>query len=144
MICERVEEHLSALLDNDLDPTTKTEVEEHLRQCPACAETYRDLALLVTTSAALDPLFPTRGLIATPWARFPGLYVARCESAGGATWLQVTKATGAQDLRPVVRQTEGPEWGYHVYDINLALGNLLADVAAAESGWQKTAGKRAG
>lgn len=95
-------------------------------------------------SAALDPLFPTDGLIATPWARFPGLYVARCESAGGATWLQVTKATGAQDLRPVVKQTEGPEWGYHVYDINLALGNLLADVAAAESGWQKTAVKRAG
>jgi hypothetical protein len=86
-------------------------------------------------SAGLDSYFPSLGLAPTPWVEFPGLYRARCRTAGGATWLQVTKATGAADRRPVVAESEGPDWGYHVYDVNLALGNLVADVAAAETTW---------
>jgi hypothetical protein len=27
------------------------------------------------------------------------------------------------------------DWGYHVVDVNLALGNLVTDVAAAERAW---------
>jgi pimeloyl-ACP methyl ester carboxylesterase len=87
--------------------------------------------------ADLDPVFPTYGLMATPWAEFPALYSGRCESEGGATWLQVTKITGASDRRPVVTEKAGPDWGYHVDDVNLALGNLLADVAAAEASWSR-------
>jgi pimeloyl-ACP methyl ester carboxylesterase len=90
-------------------------------------------------NATLVPFFPTEGLMATPWVEFPGLYGARCESASGATWLQVTKVTGPSDHRPVVQEREGPDWGYHVADINLALGNLVADTAAAEASWSKNA-----
>jgi hypothetical protein len=37
--------------------------------------------------------------------------------------------------RPIVTERLGPDWGYHPDDINLALGNLIADVAAAESAY---------
>ena len=94
-------------------------------------------AALSGGSAELDPLFPTLGLLSTPWVEYPQLYSARCESAGGATWLQVTKITGKSDRRPVVTEQAGPDWGYHVDDINLTLGNLLLDTAAAETTWSK-------
>ena len=85
--------------------------------------------------ADLDPVFPSLGATSTPWVEYPGLYTARCERAGGATWLQVDKATGSFDKRPVVSELDGPDWGYHTDDVNLALGNLVADVAAAEATW---------
>ncbi len=90
-------------------------------------------------NAVLDPLFPTGGLMATPWVEYPRLYGARCQSAGGATWLEVTKISGASDARPVVTEAAGPDWGYHEYDVNLALGNLVADTAAAERSWSERA-----
>jgi hypothetical protein len=85
---------------------------------------------------ALDTYFPTAGALRTPWVEYPGLYEARCESAGGATWLEVTKATGSSDMRPVVSEEAGPDWGYHADDVNLALGNLVADVSSAEASWR--------
>jgi hypothetical protein len=87
---------------------------------------------------ALDPLFPSKGSLSTPWVEFPGLYTARCETAGGATWLQVSKATGSSDKRPTVTESLGPNWGYHEDDVNLALGNLVTDVATAEETWAHT------
>jgi DUF3089 family protein len=94
-------------------------------------------AALAGGGADLDPFFPTSGRVSTPWVEYPHLYSARCESAGGATWLQVTKVTGASDHRPVVTEQDGPDWGYHADDVNLALGNLVADAAAAEAAWEK-------
>lgn len=87
-------------------------------------------------SATLDPYFPSLGAAATAWVSYPGLYTARCEQSGGASWLNVTKATGSSDHRPLVSETDGPLWGYHPVDVNLALGNLVSDVAAAESSWR--------
>jgi hypothetical protein len=88
-------------------------------------------------SAELDSYFRSEGRYPAPWVEYPGLYRASCESGGGATWLQVTKATGSSDHRPVVTEVLGPNWGYHVDDVNLALGNLVDDVAAAETTWLK-------
>ena len=42
----------------------------------------------------------------------------------------------AGDNRPVVRDGLGPEWGYHVYDVNLPLGNLVSDVSALEAAYR--------
>jgi hypothetical protein len=89
-------------------------------------------------SALLEPYFPSLGSVATPWVADPGLYRARCEQGGGASWLEVSKATGASDRRPTVSENLGPDWGYHDDDVNLALGNLVADVAAAEHTWSAT------
>ena len=52
---------------------------------------------------------------------------------GGATWLQVDRILPpTQDDRPVLSD-DGPAWGFHVDDVNLALGNLVLDVAHEES-----------
>ena len=87
--------------------------------------------------AALNPYFvtptakPPPPPVSTPWVTYPGLYSALCKNAGGASWLQVSTLIRAG--RPVVEQSPTPQWGYHGNDINLALGNLVNDVRAAES-----------
>lgn len=86
-------------------------------------------------SAMLSSYFPSEGAVPTPWLSYPGLYKAECEHADGATWLQVSKATGHSDHRPLVTESLGPNWGYHADDVNLALGDLVLDVAAAERTW---------
>ena len=73
--------------------------------------------------------------VATPWVSFPGLYTAQCEQSSGASWLQVTTTSVPGDPRPTV-QAQGPLWGYHVDDVNLALGNLVADVGAKEAAYR--------
>ncbi|MGC8513358.1 MAG: DUF3089 domain-containing protein [Acidimicrobiales bacterium] len=83
------------------------------------------------TSGLLSPYF--RGSGAVPWVTYPDLYTAECKTAGGATWLQVTPTGIPGDTRPLVKASLGPTWGYHVDDVNLALGNLVSDVAMLES-----------
>ena len=67
---------------------------------------------------------------------YPRLYTAKCETAGNATWLQVDAVSVPGDPRPTVTETLGPLWGYHVSDVNLALGNLVGDVAAQEASFR--------
>jgi hypothetical protein len=86
---------------------------------------------------SLDPYLPAKVPGPTPWFAYPGLYRARCETAAGAAWLDVTKAPGASGPA-VIKETLGPDWGYHAEDINLALGNLVRDVAAAEDAWARS------
>ena len=87
-------------------------------------------------SAALDPYFlrtqstPPLPLITTHWVTYPGLYSATCRRQRGATWLQIDTLVTAG--RPVISESLGSAWGYHLDDINLALGNLVEDVRAAE------------
>jgi hypothetical protein len=81
-------------------------------------------------TAGLSPYFTQASSV--PWVTYPRLYTASCESASGATWLQVNTVNAAGDARPVVSASLGPTWGYHVDDINLALGNLVSDVSALE------------
>ena len=88
-------------------------------------------------SGTLLPYFTATPGVTTPWVEYPRLYSARCEHRDGASWLQVHKVTGASDHRPLVAEPNGPDWGYHAFDVNLALGNLVADVAAAEATWLK-------
>jgi hypothetical protein len=79
----------------------------------------------------------------TPWATYPGLYSASCKQGGGATWLQVTSLAGTSHTRPVVNDNvasntgsaTGPAWGYHGYEYDLTLGNLLQDIAGEEAAW---------
>jgi Protein of unknown function (DUF3089) len=74
--------------------------------------------------------------VPTPWVTFPSLYTAQCEQSGGASWLQVTAVAAPGDTRPTVAATLGPLWGYHQQDVNLALGNLVTDVAIQESAYR--------
>ncbi len=74
--------------------------------------------------------------VTTPWVTFSGLYTATCKTAGNATWLQVAAASIPHDPRPTVTETLGPLWGFHVSDVNLALGNLVGDVAVEEASFR--------
>jgi hypothetical protein len=85
-------------------------------------------------SALLHPYFPSAqmptGGTSTPWTSEPGRYRAQCRHVGDTTWLQVTPTGGAADRRPRVEESLGSAWGFHIVDVNLALGDLVADVAA--------------
>jgi hypothetical protein len=74
--------------------------------------------------------------VLTPWVTFPGLYTAQCRQSGGASWLQVTATPVASDPRPTVSASLGPQWGYHLDDVNLALGNLVTDVGLQEAAYR--------
>jgi hypothetical protein len=99
-------------------------------------------ANLAGTVAPLLPQFHAGSLAvsvtaaSTPWVEFPDLYTAECQSAGGATWLQVNDVGGTADPRPPVAEIAGPEWGLHSVDVNLALGNLLKLVAQQEAAYR--------
>ncbi len=96
-------------------------------------------AAIAGGAATLDPYFLTVTSksppppVSTPWVTYPDLYTAACQSDRGATWLQV----GTLDVagRPMVEPALGPTWGLHLYDINLALGNLVTDVQAQETAY---------
>ena len=93
-------------------------------------------ASLAGGTAPLTPWFPTATStpppppVTTPWVVYPDLYSATCASGGGATWLEVADIAGPGDRRPVVTEVLGPTWGYHLDDVNLALGDLVDDVRA--------------
>jgi hypothetical protein len=92
-------------------------------------------------TGALSPYFLTVGSsvpglkIVTPWVSYPNLYTATCMSASGATWLQINAFAVAGDPRPKVTASLGPNWGFHIDDVNLALGNLVLDVAFQEGAY---------
>ncbi len=96
-----------------------------------------------STVGGLQPYFPTataktKGVrVQTPWVTFPGLYTAQCVQSGGASWLQVDTNVAAGDPRPTVSQPLGPAWGYHLDDVNLALGNLVVDVSQEEASYHR-------
>jgi hypothetical protein len=98
-------------------------------------------ASLAGGKAALDPFFftTTQSLgkvdVTTPWVTYPGLYSASCQHAGGATWLQVTPTHVSGDPRPLVQVLPTADWGYHLEDVNLALGNLVKDVSSEEAAY---------
>jgi len=97
-------------------------------------------------SAALDPYFPTHRLnsvisfttqtgVTTAWVNYPDLFTAKCENLGGASFLQITDVRKPGDLRPQVMDSLGPTWGLHVYDGNIALGNLVDIVQSEAAAW---------
>ena len=86
-------------------------------------------------SAPLQTYFPTADLpgatATTAWTAYPGRYDAQCRHTSTVTWLQVSATGGRRDRRPTLTEDLGPAWGYHVEDVNLALGDLVDDVAVA-------------
>ncbi len=73
----------------------------------------------------------------TPWVETQDAYTAQCKNENGASWLQVSLAGSvspeqASDLlahNEIAEELVGPEWGLHLYDVNIALGNLVNTVA---------------
>jgi len=94
-------------------------------------------------TGALDPYLPAHrragpiafsktALASTAWVSYPELFTAHCENVGGASWLQIDDVRKAGDDRPRLTDALGPTWGLHLYDGNIALGNLV-DIVRSEA-----------
>ncbi len=98
------------------------------------------------TLLPLAPTTPFPGVIgpgsptptaSTPWVETTGTSTAQCKHENGATWLNIAFKEGIsqevqEDLaahNEVALELIGPEWGLHLYDVNIALGNLVNTVA---------------
>jgi hypothetical protein len=85
------------------------------------------------SSARLDSIYPVDGdegpavsgppspRVSTPWIEFRGAYRGRCSAADNAHVLQVKPLGAAPRLVPI----PDPTWGLHLFDVNIALGNLV-------------------
>ena len=85
--------------------------------------------------------------IDTPWVSVPGMLTARCASNENATYLEVRvhrdpAGRRAGDIRgdlAINGQTQ-PNWGLHLIDVNLSMGNLLDILGQQTAVWRKAAG----
>ncbi len=103
-------------------------------------------------SANIDPVFPSQPFApgtliaigiealhltqpqpATVWSSEPGAYRAQCESTDGANVLEISAQHGAQVAQP----SPTPEWGLHLLDANIELGNLVTVVKREAAAFAK-------
>jgi Protein of unknown function (DUF3089) len=104
-------------------------------------------AALVGSGRVLQPYFTVNdssGLLGgigafpaakTAWVSFPNRYRARCRNEGGTSWLHADALGGAADERPVLAYAPTPGWGLHLWDVNIALGNLVGLVKRESAAW---------
>jgi hypothetical protein len=112
-------------------------------------------AALAGGSAVLHPIFPSRPFAAhtlialgiklldltqptppTTWFTLRNAYRGQCVNSGGAHVLMVTALNGAQVAHP----SPTPQWGLHLLDANIALGDLIAIERAEAAAWARRHG----
>jgi hypothetical protein len=83
--------------------------------------------------------------IDTPWVSVPGLLTARCTSNDNATYLEITVhgVPSGQRTDDIVGDisTNGQvaaNWGLHLVDMNMAMGNLVDIVGQQAKAWLST------
>jgi hypothetical protein len=87
--------------------------------------------------------------IDTPWVSLPGMLTARCTSNDNATYLEVTVHADPSGRR--VNDIVGDlsangqvlaDWGLHLVDVNLAMGNLVHIVGEQTKVWMAASTRR--
>jgi hypothetical protein len=84
-----------------------------------------------------EPWVRSGPAIETPFVTVPGLLTAECVTNEHATYLQVTVHGDPSD--PRVDDIAGdltPQWGLHLVDVNLAMGNLIDVVREQGAAWE--------
>jgi len=73
----------------------------------------------------------------TPWVSVPGLLTAECKTSANTTYLEITVHSDPAGPRAddivgdlFAGQQVLKDWGMHLVDVNLAMGNLLDIVAS--------------
>lgn len=90
---------------------------------------------IVGTTAPKPWVVPER-IIETPWVSVPGLLTAQCKSNENGTYLEVTVHGDPSDPRTddIIGDLT-PEWGLHIVDFNLSMGNLIDIVGQQAKAW---------
>ncbi len=85
---------------------------------------------------------PDQPAIETPFVALPGLLSAQCINREGASYLAITVNADPADPRTdtingdiVVDNAIRPQWGLHLFDMHLAIGNLQNIVSAQSAAW---------
>ncbi len=73
----------------------------------------------------------------TPWVTPQDHYTGQCVQSNGANVLMISPVGSARQLTPVPDAT----WGLHLADVNIALGNLVADVGSESKAYLKRQAK---
>jgi hypothetical protein len=75
--------------------------------------------------------------VTTPFVTLPGLFSARCGESNGFHYLGVSLHADPDDPRidDVIGQDLTPEWGLHLADANIAMGDLVSIAASQASSW---------
>jgi len=104
----------------------------------------------ITSSTPGKPRVTQEQPIETPWVSVPGLLTAKCTSNDNASgYLEVTVNGNPNDAR--VDDIVGDigaggnvlaNWGLHLIDVNLAMGNLVDIVGREAKAYAAKAGKR--
>jgi hypothetical protein len=85
------------------------------------------LASLGAGGAPQPWLDPAAGEITTPFVALPGLVTGRCDVVGGAAFLSIGVEGDPADPRADdINGDLTPEWGLHLVDVNLVMGDLAA------------------
>jgi hypothetical protein len=86
----------------------------------------------ITSNVAPKPWVTPEQPVDTPWVSVPGLLTAECATNENATYLKVTVNGNPNDPRVDditgdigVAPTVLANWGLHLIDVNLAMGNLV-------------------
>lgn len=95
----------------------------------------------ITGTAAPKP-WVADAKIETPWVSVPRMLTARCASNDNATYLEVTvhpdpSSKRADDISGDINANGQvvAQWGLHLVDMNLAMGNLLEIVGQQGKAW---------
>jgi hypothetical protein len=83
-------------------------------------------------------------VIETPFVTLPGLLSAQCVDRGGFSYLEVKVNADPADARTdtingdvVVDGKVQPQWGLHLIDMHLAMGNLVEIVRRQGAAWRQ-------
>jgi hypothetical protein len=92
----------------------------------------------ITSKVPLKP-WATGATVDTPWVSVPGLLTAKCSKNENATFLEITvhgdpSAPRVDDITGDIGPAAQPlaNWGLHLIDVNLAMGNLV-DIVGQQS-----------
>jgi pimeloyl-ACP methyl ester carboxylesterase len=100
--------------------------------------------VMIAGAAAPRPWAAPDRAVETPWVSVPGLLSARCTTNEHASYLEITVRGDAAD--PRTDDIAGDlyagggqrllDWGLHLVDANLAMGNLIEIVSRQARAWE--------
>ena len=81
---------------------------------------------------------PSVGSITTPFVSLPGLVSGECVTGDGFNYLEVTVNGDPQDPRADdIGGDLTPEWGLHLVDLNIVMGDVVDLVGSQAANWSK-------